>query len=318
MPPADSEVLRPSKRLRTIKVTQTTMASSPSCPASVKGALRRSKKARCRTSCDLRASKDFCMELTSKPSPALAKDSATCLGHLDIDSEAGYRHSFYPGLQQASCKNASKDPVPISKVFEPSVEEFVSMLDRLKLARCLVSAVLKFHSTPWLRDTWQLQDLSIFPTDNEDLAKSLSTLHVGVGFAQRHAQRPVIDSMEGVQCTEDATTGNVGEYEKLLCGIGNMALHSLGVALLQIDRWTRLEVETLDDIVKIRKMSTESFSLGPQYGEITRKCLRCDFGYGDDLSKPRLQEAVYGSLVGVLEKMISSLDLNDHEEMDDE
>ncbi|CRK18870.1 hypothetical protein BN1723_012245 [Verticillium longisporum] len=314
MPPADGEIQRPSKRLKTVKVTETTVTSSSPCLGSAKGAFRRSKKATCRSSCDLRASKDVCMELTSKSPPASGQDSSACLGHLDIESEAGYRHSFYPGFQQSICRKANRDPVPISQVFEPTAAEYVTMLDRLKLARSLVSAVLKFHSTPWLRDMWQLQDLSIFPTDNDDLTRSLNTLHVGVGFARRNAQRQAPESMEGVLCPEDLASGQMGEHEESLCSIDNKALFSLGVALLQIDRWVRLNVETPDDVVDIRKLSRRRFALGPQYGKITQKCLRCDFGHGDDLSKPRLQEAVYGSLVGVLEKMISSLDLNDDED----
>lgn len=41
--------------------------------------------------------------------------------------------------------------------------------------------------------------------------------------------------------------------------------------------------------------------------ELTNKCLGCDFGYGDDLSKPRLQQAVYEKLVCELDDMIRSL-----------
>ncbi|KAK1954602.1 hypothetical protein LY78DRAFT_742284 [Colletotrichum sublineola] len=80
----------------------------------------------------------------------------------------------------------------------------------------------------------------------------------------------------------------------------------MGHALLQIDRWTRVEP---GDVLAVRKMALRTSSLGSRYQEITRKCLRCDFGYGSDLAKPRLQEAVYENVVGALEMMISSLDL---------
>jgi hypothetical protein len=36
---------------------------------------------------------------------------------------------------------------------------------------------------------------------------------------------------------------------------------------------------------------------GSRYGEIVRKCLACDFGRGDDLSQPALQEGVYREVV---------------------
>lgn len=86
-----------------------------------------------------------------------------------------------------------------------------------------------------------------------------------------------IDYLSHLQITED---------ERLFYGINNLALDSLGVALLQIKRWTKLKP---GDITTVRRMTLRASPLGPCYHDITKRCLHCDFGYGKDLTKPRLK-----------------------------
>ncbi|KAF6823228.1 hypothetical protein CPLU01_11527 [Colletotrichum plurivorum] len=169
---------------------------------------------------------------------------------------------------------------------------------RLKVVR-LRGAEIPFHSTPWLGDCWRLRDLAFFKSNrDEEVSEALRTLHVGIEVTQRQ-----VDSMEDVQSSADCSSfSQVSEDERLFCGIDNLTLHSLGVALLQIDRWTRVEP---GDVLKVRKMSLRSSSLGPRYQEITQKCLRCDFGYGADLTKPRLQEAVYDNVAEIMAPEVS-------------
>ncbi|KAK2028256.1 hypothetical protein LX32DRAFT_673628 [Colletotrichum zoysiae] len=239
-------------------------------------------------SCNLGSSQDMCRELTQQL-------KASCLGHIDIRSEEAFRHLFYlaktcfcGGFHTSSeCHKA----VTMDEVLDESSRDFFSTVDRLKLAHSLVLAF------------WKLQDLAFFRTDQEeDLSQALRSIHVGVEFAQ-------MNSMEGVQSFSDCPAPyQPTEDERLLYGISNLSLHSLGVALLQIERWIRVEPR---EVLVVRKMASRTSSLGPRYQEITKKCLRCDFGHGSDLAKPRLQEAVYGSVVVELEKMISSLDLSE-------
>ncbi|KAF6826833.1 hypothetical protein CMUS01_09270 [Colletotrichum musicola] len=244
----------PRKRLKVVRFAETTVQTpikspdNPSGGGSICG------------SCDLGSSDDICKELTRQL-------NTSCLGHLDVRSDESFRHSFYPAANDF-CKSlspCSTDPkaITMDEVLDDSSKNFFSTVDRLKLAQSLVSAVLKFHSTPWLGDFWRLRDLAFFKSSrDEEVSEALRTLHVS-------------------------------EDERLFCGIDNLTLHSLGVALLQIDRWTRVEP---GDVLKVRKMALRSSSLGPRYQEITQKCLRCDFGYGADLTKPRLQEAVYDNV----------------------
>ncbi|KAF0323089.1 hypothetical protein GQ607_009633 [Colletotrichum asianum] len=300
LPPPDDEGVAPQKRrLKVVRFSETTVQrrmqnregnATITCERGATGG-----------SCDLGSSKDICRELTQQL-------TASCLGHIDVQSDEGFRHSFYPA-KDGFCSGAprspslSNDAVRMDEVLDDASRNSFSTVNRLKLARSLVSAVLKFHSTPWLGDFWRLRDLGFFQTSkDEEVSKALRTLHLGVEVFQKQ-----LGSMEGVQTSAECSD-KVSEDDRLFCGIGNLTLHSLGVALLQIDRWARVEP---GDILKVRKMALRPSSLGPRYQEITQKCLRCDFGYGSDLMKPRLQEAVYENVVGTLEKMISSLDLAD-------
>lgn len=303
-PLADDQILaeRAVKRLRTGHVTglsfSSTMTSTRLPP----------RDPMCRLSCDLRASKDFCSELTQRAHQQSQKAVEVCIGHLDVNMEPGYRHSFFPALPKLACRDR---PIALREVLDFPMNESVTTVDRLKLARALILTVLKFHATPWLSDRWRLQDLAIF-SGHEDLAKALGTLHVGMDFAQNQGRLKSTFTKDALAAAKDEC--GESDYNQLLYGIDNLSLYSLGVALLQIDRWTKLEVETPKDIVQVRLLSRDRFSLGPQYGEITRKCLRCDFSSGDDLMKQKLQQAVYSDAVSVVEKMIMGLDLNAEDE----
>ncbi|KAK2765772.1 hypothetical protein CKAH01_15576 [Colletotrichum kahawae] len=301
LPPPDDHQVAPRKRLKVVRFAETTVQThSSGCASTTTVAVEQSPN---RGSSDLRSSTDICKEL-------MRRLSTDCLGHLDSQSDEPFRHSFYPAKKDFcgdALQSSYPDPKAINmdEVLDDSSKAFFSTVDRLRLARSLVSAVLKFHSTPWLSDFWRLRDLAFFQTDHdEDISEALRTMHLGVEVSQTQ-----LNSMEDVQISPECSSfSQVSEDDRLFCGINNLTLHSLGVALLQIDRWAQVEPS---DILNVRKMALRNSSLGPRYQEITQKCLRCDFGYGSDLTKPRLQEAVYENVVGALEKKISSLDLNE-------
>jgi hypothetical protein len=43
--------------------------------------------------------------------------------------------------------------------------------------------------------------------------------------------------------------------------------------------------------------------MGPKYAEVVRKCIQCDFGYGDDLGETRLQEGFHQDVICRLEEL---------------
>ena len=86
-----------------------------------------------------------------------------------------------------------------------------------------------------------------------------------------------------------------------------MMLYSLGVALLAIGRWERIDP---NNVVGVRQLASQPCYLGPRYRDLTEKVLECNFGYGNDLKKAKLQEALYKDVVLELESMAARLDIS--------
>lgn len=96
------------------------------------------------------------------------------------------------------------------------------------------------------------------------------------------------------------------EEAKLIHRIYNATAYNLGVALLSIGRWAKVDP---NDVLNVRLIASQPCPLGPKYQEMTQKVLECDFGCGKDLSKTPLQHAIYEGIMLELESMISSLSI---------
>jgi hypothetical protein len=127
------------------------------------------------------------------------------------------------------------------QVISHPVENSLSIVDKLKLARSLAAAVLKFHSTPWLGQYFALTDLSLFQI-GPDLSACLQTLHFDIDFVRKHCLGLDSSSMEGFEL-KNASTIELEAIEdaKLQYGIRNLTLWSLGTVLLQIGRWDTID-----------------------------------------------------------------------------
>jgi hypothetical protein len=102
----------------------------------------------------------------------------------------------------------------------------------------------------------------------------------------------------------DGDSQSALEEARLLYGISNITLYSLGVTLLAIGYWTLFDP---NDVVAVRKMVEASHTRPPislRYRDLARKCLECDFGFGKDLTKESLRQALYDNVVNELEELI--------------
>jgi hypothetical protein len=136
-----------------------------------------------------------------------------------------------------------------------------------------------------------------FPNNNNDadLAKCLKTLHLS---AEINSQKEFTDDINGRLTPAEPREADEAQ---LLYGIRSLALYSLGVALLQIDRWSTMNA---DDVVAIRRRARQTSRLGPRFQEIVQKCVDCDFGQVDDLENPTLKNAIYNSVICEIEDLI--------------
>ncbi len=206
------------------------------------------------------------------------------LGHIENSSQESFRHCFYSQLEKQGCEQPCRDDVvSIDDVLGQPVYNTLTIVNQLRLAVELTSAVLKFNSTPWLNDIWSLRDLA-FVREGEDLVASLQTLHFTVELM--HCSSNQLDSPMDDRSPIDLTS--LMEEARCKYGVRNMMLYSLGVALLAIGRWERIDP---NNVVGVRQLASQPCYLGPRYRDLTEKVLECNFGYGNDLKKAKLQEA---------------------------
>ncbi|KAJ0120488.1 hypothetical protein J7T55_015217 [Diaporthe amygdali] len=247
---------------------------------------------------DLRLAGDICTALQVRDSDPC---NSNCLGYLDSCSNETFRHSFF-GM---STKKSMTESTCVSgeEILTQPAETSVTFVDQLRLAHSFAVAVLKFHSTPWLRKYVSLHELSFFRFDDGDLSSCIRTAHLGSDFIQASSSEHF--SMP----TEDLTDNRAIEDAKLLHGVRNVTLWGLGTVMLQIGTWSM--IKSPDDVVAVRRLAQRTPMLGKRYRDLTKQCLECDFAFGDDLSRPRLQQAVYEHVVCGLAEMINSLDIDE-------
>ncbi|KAK0644628.1 hypothetical protein B0T16DRAFT_332677 [Cercophora newfieldiana] len=256
---------------------------------------------------DLQASQHFCSRLTSKHLHHPQTASGTrCVGFLDTCTHERFRHEFFhcrDGVcTPAICQGVVCETGTLKRLdhvlIQPRSDE-LSVQHQLQLAFRIASAVLKFNSTPWLGEYWGLHDLHLFERDS-DLPASLQTIHLGATKVTGNPSLMQVDVSDG--------TTSALEDAKLIHGIQNPTMYNLGIVLLSIGRWSPVDPY---DVLKARRVASQTCPLGPRYRELTRKVLDCDFGYGKDLKKPKLQEAVYKDVLLELESMISALSFDE-------
>lgn len=80
---------------------------------------------------------------------------------------------------------------------------------------------------------------------------------------------------------------------------------------LQIGTWSTLK--STDDVVAVRRLAQKVPVLGRRYRDLTKQCLECDFAFGDALSEPKLEQAVYEHIVCGLTDMINTLDIEEED-----
>ena len=181
----------------------------------------------------------------------------------------------------------------------------LNSLDKWKLGGALAMAVLQYHSTPWLQETWMSNDILFFEKRRRGRMQSLESPHLQL-LRRSKGQEP-----EGQATFADPF-------------IKNPILFRLGMILLELEFEDSLEgiAETCNPNRAENQDPQESWArrllipksragekLGTDYGRIVRMCLDCDFGLGlldCSLDDRRLQKAFYVQIVCQFQKLLPS------------
>jgi hypothetical protein len=175
----------------------------------------------------------------------------------------------------------------------------LSFFDRVRLARLLATAVLRFHATPWLKYTLCSTDIFLYSVD-ASLINSISV-------------RDEVYFKTSIRGPDSPSLEEPSPLNKPL--VRNPDIFALGVLLLELAFEAPLhslqkptdvashEDPNTDYYIADRVRLTVSSMLGTRYADLVRKCIHCDFGRGDDLNAIGLQESFYVEVVQELEDL---------------
>lgn len=186
-----------------------------------------------------------------------------------------------------------------------SLQGTISTKEKLRLANTLAIAMLEFHSTPWLRETWGSDDV-LFYSFNGTKEDGL----LGIPFLKA----PLVEDPRN----DDLYPGCCDKREPRK-GVRNSYIYSLGIVLLELGfgaplRSLRRDLDeeggqidkTTDDRTADRLKYLVSKQLGARYGKVVRKCLDCDFDSGYELDNIELRNAVFDQVVKELDRCLKA------------
>jgi len=247
------------------------------------------------------SSQDFCARLRTGACQSMRFPPSTVVGALEQTTTC--RHLVH---QPTASAQVPVTPTPltqfVSQLSSRGRAREIPEFQQLHLAKSLALAVLQFHATPWLAESWHSDNILISGAsraENGHLRSSSPYLRVRV------AQR---------QDTVDAPDAVVSA-QSMVSIAPNLLLFRLGVMFLELAYGSTFKTlretqssESLPadnrvaDFLLARQLADEvGESLGADFAAIVRKCLRCDFGCGEDLDNPALQARLYEDVVCKLE-----------------
>ncbi|KAH6618476.1 hypothetical protein C7974DRAFT_364368 [Boeremia exigua] len=243
---------------------------------------------------DLSQTRNMCEFLKRSHSSRDSSHGPHCVGYLH--DSCLYKHSFY--FRDAATRPELQEPIgskaySVEDALKQDVYDAIGIVDQLRMAHKVARAVLQYNETPWLPSHWRLLDVKYLGTEVTMDSVALKTLHL----SSEIMKQPDAARMQGVRLAKDATTSQIKQ------GITNSTLFCLGVALLEIAYWSPIEGKMTEDdesnpVLTARRLQKDRAPpLGIEYQSIAKKCLWCDFGFGDQLSETGLQSAVYTNVV---------------------
>ncbi|KAJ2977330.1 hypothetical protein NQ176_g4431 [Zarea fungicola] len=155
---------------------------------------------------------------------------------------------------------------------------------KFKIAAVLASAVLQFHSTPWLKNSWDLRDIYFFRDNGSRIMTDQP--YISRRFVRRQRQHP--SAIHGQLC------------------ISNEITFALGVALLELSYGRPLlSFQQCDDLDEngaaygLTKFSIAKRLVGgldqrepSKYADVVDRCIRCRF----DTTETSLENPIFLTL----------------------
>ena len=251
--------------------------------------------------------------------------SSVCIGYL---KHTGI-YRFYPPTTPREDINARQKSLfeIISEISDDDISRMLPRTATFHLARELASAVLQYHSTPWLPEIWRSSHVQLFGI--EEVFRKPEGLHLPSPYFRAAFSRKL---ESGKEPDVDVLLEPRFQHPILQDPINarlsrNRILFCLGIILLELGygrTWARLRDSAVakqpDQTAYHAAMSLSKSrvlveKMGSQYRLVVEKCLGCDFARGDDLESEALQGAFLVDVVNVLreeERKLVELHLQIH------
>lgn len=245
---------------------------------------------------------DFCVKLQTRINQDVT--SSTKHSVLVLNGTEPCKHRIYYHSDHVP-PSLGKGSTSLKELLSPPNGQPIGNIPqiyRLRMARSLVIAVLQFYATPWLTDSWQSNNLLFNNVNPEDWQSNIPSPHlvVRVAASNQPARLAVL------------TRSSLS----LAPTVPNLMLFNLGVMLLELAYGVPFRSLLQSAIVDVladdrladfnaayRLANNVGVYFGSGYADIVWKCLRCDFGEGEGLDKPALQERLYEDVICRLEGM---------------
>lgn len=224
-----------------------------------------------------------------------------------LDSPQYFNHVLF-SAQRHRAASDHDELRSLKDALSTGLRDTISMINQLKIAHRIAKAVLQLNTTPWLGQTWHLDDFSFFSKGMQVCEDDLETLYLSSPLGKSK-----LKGKEKASGRVPITTNQDPSQEEMIqiYGVNNLPLFNLGAALIQIGHWQPLnDIRDYGDclpFVKARKLSYCNSPLGPRYQRIIRRCIQCNFGCDNNMATLELQSAVYRDVVCELEQMVKSL-----------
>jgi hypothetical protein len=171
---------------------------------------------------------------------------------------------------------------------------------RICIAKSLAIAVLQVHTTPWLTDGWRSDNVLFNEARPEAWKSYVPSPYLVVRVAARNQTTKASEVPQPSLSMADIVPNSI------LFSLGVMLLElAYGVPFRSLLQPNDFEISTdsrLADFSAARRLANNvGVYFGAGYADIVRKCLRCDFGQGEDLNSPGLQERLYEDVICKLE-----------------
>ncbi|KAF4634007.1 hypothetical protein G7Y89_g4108 [Cudoniella acicularis] len=218
-----------------------------------------------------------------------------CMGFLEKTKT--FKHFVYrnPAPQQPTHDFKS---VSLKQILHSAAEEKRDRdgTEKLRLARLLALAVLRFHGTNWLPESWGSSDVQFIGDDD------------AFPDPEKLPDSPCFNTKLSNPSTQPRQIGHTNSSASFLAT--NETLFNLGVVLIELgynapfkklSQSRGLQVGTnsqVADFIAARRLGESVHKrMNRTYGRLVEKCLNCNFGVATELDNAELQGAVVVQVV---------------------